>query len=71
MVIPNLRGWDNRVILIPQKWYNFAGSMDTNDLPLMAQTTYAELLDLSGALAFDIAFEEPGTFSAKTVKGSK
>jgi len=26
MVIPNLRSWDNRVILIPQKWYNFAGS---------------------------------------------
>jgi len=44
--------------------------MDTNDLPLMAQTTYAELLELSGALAFDIAFEEPYV-SAKTVKGSK
>lgn len=45
--------------------------MDTNDLPLMAQTTYAELLDLSSVLAFETAFEEPGTFSAKTVKGSK
>ncbi len=45
--------------------------MEINDLPLMAQTAYAELLDLSGALAFETAFEEPGTFSAKTVKGSK
>ncbi len=45
--------------------------MDINDLPLMAQTTYAELLDLSDVHAFESAFEEPGTFSAKTVKGSK
>ncbi len=45
--------------------------MDINDLPLMAQTTYAELLDLSGVHAFESAVEEPGTFSAKTVKGSK
>jgi hypothetical protein len=45
--------------------------MDTNDLPLMAQTTYAELLDLSSVLAFETAFAEAGTFSAKTVKGSK
>jgi hypothetical protein len=45
--------------------------MDANGLPLMAQTTYAELLDLSSVLAFETAFEEAGTFSAKTVKGSK
>src|ERR1700693_4239377 len=45
--------------------------MDANDLPLMVQTTYAELLDSSSVFAFETAFQEPGTFSAKTVKGSK
>jgi len=45
--------------------------MEINDLPLIAQTTYAELLDLSSVLAFETAFEDPGTFSTKTVKGSK
>lgn len=45
--------------------------MNTNDLPLMAQTAYAQLLELSGVLALETALEGPGTFSAKTVKGSK
>lgn len=45
--------------------------MEIKDLPLMAQTTYAELLDLSDAQAFDSAFPEAGTFSSKTVKGRR
>jgi hypothetical protein len=45
--------------------------MDATDLPLIAQTTYAELLDQSGLLAFEAAFTEAGTFSAKTVKGRR
>jgi hypothetical protein len=45
--------------------------MHTTDLPLIAQTTYAELLDLSSLLAFEAAFAEAGTFSAKIVKGRR
>jgi hypothetical protein len=45
--------------------------MEIKDLPLMAQTTYAELLDLSDAHAFESAFSEAGTFSSKTVKGRR
>jgi hypothetical protein len=41
------------------------------DLPLLAQTTYAELLDLSNLQAFEAAFAEEGTFSVKTVKGRR
>jgi hypothetical protein len=37
----------------------------------LAQTTYAELLDLSDLLAIEAAFAEAGTFSAKTVKGRR
>jgi hypothetical protein len=46
-------------------------AMHTTDLPLIAQTTYAELLDLSDLLTFEAAFAEAGTFSAKTVKGRR
>ena len=46
-------------------------AMDTSDLSLIAQTTYAELLDLCHLQAFDAAFAEVGTFSAKNVKGRR
>ena len=45
--------------------------MQTTDLSLIAQTTYAELLDLSHLLVFHAAFAEAGTFSAKNVKGRR
>lgn len=45
--------------------------MPTADLPLLAQTTYAELQDLCDLQAFEAAFAEEGTFSVKTVKGRR
>ena len=45
--------------------------MQKADLPLLAQTTYAELLDLCDQQAFETAFGEEGTFSVKTVKSRR
>jgi hypothetical protein len=39
--------------------------------PLVAQTTYAELLERCANAAFDEAFTEEGAFTAKTVKGRR
>lgn len=39
--------------------------------PLVAQTTYAELLDRSANAAFNDAFAENGAFTPKTVKGRR
>jgi hypothetical protein len=39
------------------------------DIPLMLQTTYAELLDRTRAAAFSAAFPNNGGFVAKTVRG--
>ena len=36
--------------------------------PLVAQTTYAELLERCASAAFDEAFAEEGVFTAKTIK---
>lgn len=36
--------------------------------PLLVQTTYAELLERSAAVAFSDAFPEDGTFTSKTIK---
>ena len=36
--------------------------------PLVAQTTYAELLERCARAAFDDAFVEKGAFLAKTIK---
>jgi hypothetical protein len=40
-------------------------------LPLAAQTTYAELVDLCALDAFDAAFPPNGSFVAVTVKGRR
>src|SRR6266700_4038162 len=37
-------------------------------VPLVAQTTYAELLERCDASSFSQAFSEDGTFSSKTIK---
>jgi len=37
-------------------------------VPLVAQTTYAELLERCDASSFNQAFSEDGTFSSKTIK---
>jgi hypothetical protein len=42
--------------------------MELTELPLMAQSTYAELLELANLHAFETAFAEQGTFSTKTAK---
>jgi hypothetical protein len=39
--------------------------------PLVAQTTYAELLERCANAAFDEAFTEEGAFTAKTIKGRR
>jgi hypothetical protein len=39
--------------------------------PLVAQTTYAELLERCANAAFDQAFTEEGAFTAKTIKGRR
>jgi hypothetical protein len=39
--------------------------------PLVAQTTYAELLERCANAAFDQAFAEEGAFTAKTIKGRR
>src|SRR5882757_7932617 len=39
--------------------------------PLVAQTTYAELLERAAAAAFKDAFTEDGAFTSKTLKGRK
>ncbi len=39
--------------------------------PLVAQTTYAELLERCANAAFDDAFAEEGAFTSKTIKGRK
>jgi hypothetical protein len=39
--------------------------------PLVAQTTYAELLERCANAAFDQAFTEDGAFTAKTIKGRR
>ena len=39
--------------------------------PLIAQTTYAELLERCAASAFSDAFPENGTFTPKTIKGRR
>jgi hypothetical protein len=39
--------------------------------PLVAQTTYAELLERCANAAFDDAFAEEGAFTAKTIKGRR
>jgi len=39
--------------------------------PLVAQTTYAELVERCGAAAFNDAFAEEGSFTAKTIKGRR
>jgi hypothetical protein len=39
--------------------------------PLVAQTTYAELLERCATAAFEEAFAEEGSFTAKTVKGRR
>src|SRR2546429_299089 len=38
---------------------------------LVVQTTYAELLERSAAVAFSDAFQEDGTFTLKTVNGRR
>src|SRR6185437_3159046 len=38
---------------------------------LVVQTTYAELLERCGAIAFNDAFPEDGTFTPKTVRGRR
>ncbi len=50
-------------ILNPQNEYN--------PMSLVAQTTYAELLDRAQSHAFAQAFAEPGTFTSKTVNGRR
>lgn len=42
-----------------------------DDLPLMVQTAYAELLDRTRAEAFDDAFADGGVFTAKTIRGRR
>ena len=42
--------------------------MELTELPLMAQSTYAELLELANMRAFKTAFAQEGTFSTKTAK---
>jgi hypothetical protein len=42
-----------------------------DDLPLMVQTAYAELLDRTRADAFDDAFPDGGVFTAKTIRGRR
>jgi hypothetical protein len=41
------------------------------DIPLMLQTTYAELLDRARAAAFSEDFQGDGTFTAKGVRGRR
>jgi hypothetical protein len=41
------------------------------DIPLMLQTTYAELLDRARAAAFSEDFQGDGTFTAKDVRGRR
>jgi hypothetical protein len=43
----------------------------TGELPLMVQTTYAELLDRARSDAFAEAFPADGAFTAKTVRGRR
>jgi hypothetical protein len=39
--------------------------------PLVAQTTYAELLERCASAAFNDAFAEEGAFTPKTIKGRR
>jgi len=41
----------------------------TTQIPLMMQTTYAELLERTRAAAFSDDFPEDGTFVPKTLRG--
>ena len=43
----------------------------SSDLPLMIQTTYAELLDRVRAAAFSEAFPSKGVFTPKTLRGRR
>ncbi len=42
-----------------------------DDLGLLLQTVYADLLDRVRAAAFADSFPEPGGFTAKTVRGRR